>query len=952
MLSALIIPVSAESENDFTVKVSDTAATAGDSRVAVDILLENNPGFAGFSFCVNYDIEKLVLAESEICIEDGYQVITQTADGNLNLAWTDTAGYAQDGKIATLYFNIPKDAQAEDVAIEVLFRDGYDSFYMADETDLAVKTKSGKLTVTALPAGDKSALTAGTAVAEPEATDIIIPIMVENNPGFSGFSFCVNFDDSRLILKKAEILLDDGYQVISHPEGYGVNIAWTSTQAYTGNGTIAQLHFALPENIKFGKAYVDICWREGYDSIYSFVGGTEQDLVFADYAGYVSVIPEQGPEVLYSGICGENLTWTLDENGLLSISGTGAMNNYTSNESPWAQYKAQISQICIAPGVTSIGDYAFREHDGFNDITIPGSVEIIGKHAFEECSDLDVVLLENGIKTIDDSAFSCCFDLGGISIPASVKTIGECAFAGCVDLRHIVLREGLAHIGNNAFAITDLWEISIPNSVTYIGDDAFGDISNLAYNTYGNARYLGNANNPYLLLWQADSSSITSCEIHPDTKFIHSDAFYGCENLQSITIPGSVTSVGARAFSHCKGLQSTEIANGVTEIRDAAFRCCSNLQSITIPSSLTEISSGMFHECSSLQSITIPDSVAAIGAMAFDTCSDLQTVVYLGTRTKWEQVEINTSYNAPLLNATVLCTGDIKFAGAALELQNNLAIRYRVKSSLFTEGNFTDPYVVFTLDGQETVISEYTVSGNDYLFTFSNIAPNQMNDNIKAVLYVSFGGIEYSSAPRNYSVATYCYTQLGKYADNAYAELRTLLVNLLNYGAVSQQFTGHNTDNLVNAALTEIQKGWATQSDRTYNNVQTTKYTTIENPTVSWKGGSLVLTDAVVMRLRFATDNTEGLSFKVTSGGSTWWINEFSTEAGLTYIYFNGLNAGQMSDEVFITAYQNGATVSNTVRYSIESYASQKITDTETPYLSEIVDAMMKYGDSAYAYVH
>ena len=294
----------------------------------------------------------------------------------------------------------------------------------------------------------------------------------------------------------------------------------------------------------------------------------------------------------------------------------------------------------------------------------------------------------------------------------------------------------------------------------------------------------------------------------------------------------------------------------------------------------------------------------------------------------------------------------LTFAGAALELQNNLAIRYRVRNNFFTNGGFANPYVVFTLNGVETVVSDYTVSGGDYIFTFSNIAPNQMNDTITAVLYASFDGVEHSSAPRNYSVAEYCYTQLNKYSADAYAELRTLLVDLLNYGAVSQQFTGHNTENLVNAALTETQKGWATQADRTYNNIRTTKYETIENPTVAWKGGSLVLKDAVVMRFRFETANMEDLSFKITSGGKTWWIDEISTEDGMTYIYFNGLNAGQMSDEVFITAYQNGAVVSNTVRYSVESYAAEKITDTEIPYLADIVDAMMKYGDSAYAYVH
>ena len=293
----------------------------------------------------------------------------------------------------------------------------------------------------------------------------------------------------------------------------------------------------------------------------------------------------------------------------------------------------------------------------------------------------------------------------------------------------------------------------------------------------------------------------------------------------------------------------------------------------------------------------------------------------------------------------------LAFAGAALELQSNLAIRYRVRSNFFTSGGFTDPYVVFTLNGVETVVDEYTVSGDEYIFTFSNIAPNQMNDTITAVLHADFDGVDHTSAPREYSVAQYCYTQLGKYTSDTYAEFRTLLVDLLNYGAVSQQYTGYNTGNLVNANLTDTQKAWATQNDRAYTNVQTTKYAVIDNPTVSWKGGGLVLNDAVVMRFKFETADMEGLSFKVQSGGQVWTITDVSVEDGMNYIYFNGLDAGQMSDEVFITAYRNGAPVSNTIRYSIESYAFQKHSDTTIPYLSELVKAMMKYGDAAKAYV-
>ncbi len=291
----------------------------------------------------------------------------------------------------------------------------------------------------------------------------------------------------------------------------------------------------------------------------------------------------------------------------------------------------------------------------------------------------------------------------------------------------------------------------------------------------------------------------------------------------------------------------------------------------------------------------------------------------------------------------------LSFSGAALALQHNLAIQYKVNAEYFTTGGFTDPYVIFTLAGKEYTVRDYTIADGKYIFTFRDIAPNQMNDNISAVLHATFNGSLQTSAPRNYSVAEYCYSMLAKNASNE--KLRTLLVDLLNYGAMSQLYTGYNTKALVNANLTETQRNWATAEKRDYNNVQTTKYETIDNPTVSWKGGGLVLQDSVTMRFKFATDNTEGLTFKVASGGKSWTITDFTTEGDAHYIYFNGLHAGQMSQEVYVTAYRDGTAVSNTVRYSIESYAAVKENDTTEVYLADLVIAMMKYGDSAKNYI-
>lgn len=120
--------------------------------------------------------------------------------------------------------------------------------------------------------------------------------------------------------------------------------------------------------------------------------------------------------------------------------------------------------------------------------------------------------------------------------------------------------------------------------------------------------------------------SLTSITIPNSVTSIGGDAFYGCSSLTSIIIPNSVTSIGYYAFRNCNGLQSITIPNSVTIICDFAFSGCSSLTSITIPNSVTSIGEGAFYKCISLTSVTIPNSVTSIGREAFYGCSGLISV--------------------------------------------------------------------------------------------------------------------------------------------------------------------------------------------------------------------------------------------------------------------------------------------------------------------------------------
>ena len=235
------------------------------------------------------------------------------------------------------------------------------------------------------------------------------------------------------------------------------------------------------------------------------------------------------------------------------------------------------------------------------------------------------------VRYIGDLAFDYCNNLTSITIPNSVTSIGEDAFWNCSGLTTIIVEKGNKRYDSreNCNAIIETATNTliqgcnstvIPNSVTSIGKHAFSSCKAWTSITIPNSvTSIGD--------WTfSGCSGLTSITILNSVTRIGSGAFAYCKGLTSITIPNSVTSIGYNTFAYCSGLTSITIPNSVTSIGCGAFKHCSSLASIIIPNSVTSIGMWAFEGCKGLTSITIPNSVTSIGDGAFEGCKGLTSI--------------------------------------------------------------------------------------------------------------------------------------------------------------------------------------------------------------------------------------------------------------------------------------------------------------------------------------
>ena len=358
-----------------------------------------------------------------------------------------------------------------------------------------------------------------------------------------------------------------------------------------------------------------------------------------------------------------------------------------------------LTSVTIPNSVTSIGYYAFRSCRGLTSVEIPNSVTSIGQGAFSSCSGLTSIDIPNSVKFISDNVFNDCYNMMSVTIPNSVISIGQSAFSGCRGLTSVTIPNSVTTIGIWAFSgctgletlnfnadscadftsshpfngsnistiiignnvkripayfakgLTKLTNVTIPISVTSIGDHAFEDCSGLETLDF-NAESCADFGYQYPPF---NGLNISIINIGDNVKRIPAYFAKGLTNLTSVTIGNSVISIGKEAFEDCSGLTSVTIGNSVKTVGDRVFSGCSelvtlyfnaescadfgypcqpfgqNISTIIIGDNVKRIPVNLASKSTNLTSVTIGKSVTEIGGYAFGACDALDTVKCLGT---------------------------------------------------------------------------------------------------------------------------------------------------------------------------------------------------------------------------------------------------------------------------------------------------------------------------------
>ena len=628
------------------------------------------------------------------------------------------------------------------------------------------------------------------------------------------------------------------------------------------------------------------------------------------------IAPKADAATVASGRCGLDLTWTLDDQGVLSISGTGSMYDFGQFvQTPWDSYRTSIKKLVISDGVATICDNAFYDCDGLTSVTIPGSISYIGSSAFAFCDGLTAIYFNAIDADVGDGVFGDSGNDNGIKviIGSQVTRIPDCLFAP-----------------------VDVWNQLEPSYTPW--DD---------YYCY--------------------APRITSVEFEKGSvcRSVGDVSFYGCRSLWSIVLPDSVTSIGYCTFGTCWPLTMVCIPDSVTSIDSKAFWSCSNLAVMTIGNGVTNVD--FLRNLSKLSHVAYTGTESQWNEISGDVANTALKNATLHFETHFENYEncVESGIFCPACDKAVLSikknpdthkyeNGQCTACGAPdpskkfdidvsrMRLGNALEFQFGVAQTKIPDT--TGYYALIEkewADGTTTTktipATEWGEAGQYWAVVYDGLAAKEMGDTFYVTIYNAKG--QAVSNAREDSVRAY--------VERAYksqsATGKTMMVDMLNYGAAAQVYFNYNTSDLANKKLSVEQKAAGTLVTPEMSNDQI------------WgdfyMGSRFILKSRIQLQLAFE-NLTEDMYAIYTYTKANGKFQTVRVE-GKDFVVINGKPAGvELSALVYadaralvnVTVYNADGTVYGTATDSIESCAVRSTGD--------VFVALMKFADSAKAHLY
>ncbi|MBQ9945453.1 MAG: leucine-rich repeat domain-containing protein, partial [Clostridia bacterium] len=317
----------------------------------------------------------------------------------------------------------------------------------------------------------------------------------------------------------------------------------------------------------------------------------------------ISVMPfsVNAVDIIDQGSYGNNITWTIDDEGKLIVSGTGEMPmpDYTEYDTvAWYSYRSIIKNVVIEQGITNIGSCAFSSCTNLESITIPDSVTVIGHSAFHNCSSLKAIKIPDGVERIEPYTFYGFGSLTSIIVPAGVTYIGSYAFWGTDNLPfELIILNKDCHIDSAEYTISrnavicgyqgstaHKYALSFVQARTFVKLDGEGSDIILSGSCGDNAQFTLTRNGTlsitgsgpinmregYVAPWNSYNAIIKIINIADGISILGNNSFKNCVNVSEVVIPESVTSIDNYAFTNCVSLKEITITNPECSIYDSA----------------------------------------------------------------------------------------------------------------------------------------------------------------------------------------------------------------------------------------------------------------------------------------------------------------------------------------------------------------------------------------------